>query len=319
VLPNGKVHSFSYDPFGRRILRTAQNKTRVFAYDGDNIVEELKETGSPAIRYTQGLGIDEPLATTASGVTTYYHADGLGSITSLSNASGTVVNSYEYDSFGRLTSRNETVSNTIGYTAREDDGQTGLYYYRARYYDPASGRFLTEDPIGFAEGINFFTYVRNNPVNITDPSGLFLKGWHYQTTYETASQVFGSRADCQEKARRVAEANKREDESKGWMPGFLTREAWASPGPHFPDDSVVRTRLDRAFKECDLDELGRGLHSFQDSLAHSGPYGRPGFHKWTLALGDITAQFNLTLVDAAVDGTFSILRSFQQKCLKCCN
>jgi RHS repeat-associated protein len=119
------------------------------------------------------LGIDEPLATTASGVTSYYHADGLGSITSLTNASGTVVNSYEYDSYGQLTSRNEAVSNTIGYTAREDDGQTGLYYYRARYYDPATGRFLSEDPVRWdSDDTNFYRYVLNRPVTYLDPTGL---------------------------------------------------------------------------------------------------------------------------------------------------
>jgi RHS repeat-associated protein len=146
TLPNGHVQSYKYDPFGRRIQKITYAKTRAFAYDGDNLVEEVKDTGGAAIRYTQGLGIDEPLATTVSGATSYYHADGLGSITSLTNASETVVDSYEYDSFGRLTGSNEVVSNTIRYTAPEDDGETKLYYYRARYYDPSTGRFLSEDP-----------------------------------------------------------------------------------------------------------------------------------------------------------------------------
>jgi RHS repeat-associated protein len=333
TLPNGKVHSFSDDPFGRRILRTAQNKTRVYAYDGDNIVEELKETGSPAIRYTQGLGIDEPLATTASGVASYYHADGSGSITSLTNASGIVVNAYEYDSFGRLTSRNETVSNTIGYTAREDDGQTGLYYYRARYYDPSTGRFLSEDPVQFGAGVNFFSYVFSNPVNLTDPTGLFSKGWHYKTTYDLAKATFGNRPGCEYKAHAVATANMEEDEIGG---GILSKVAfisgfgggWSRPGPHFPDDRTARGRLDHAMQNCSLEGLGKALHTLQDAYAHSGAYANPRVH-WTTTIlfalaggdADTSAEANITLVDGATAMTASVLQSFKRKCLGglCCD
>ncbi|MDP1614568.1 MAG: RHS repeat-associated core domain-containing protein, partial [Methylococcales bacterium] len=59
------------------------------------------------------------------------------------------------------------------YTGREDD-QTGLYYYRARYYDTNTGRFISEDPLGFEAGINFYAYVNNNPINANDPSGEVL-------------------------------------------------------------------------------------------------------------------------------------------------
>jgi YD repeat-containing protein len=69
ALPNGHVQSYKYDPFGRRIQKITHAKTRAYAYDGDNIIEELKETGSAAIRYTQGLGIDEPRRVSFSGFT----------------------------------------------------------------------------------------------------------------------------------------------------------------------------------------------------------------------------------------------------------
>ena len=61
--------------------------------------------------------------------------------------------------------------NRFWYTAREWDEETGLDYYRARYYDPASGRFISEDPIGFRGGINFYKYATNHPINLKDPSG----------------------------------------------------------------------------------------------------------------------------------------------------
>ena len=79
-----------------------------------------------------------------------------------------------YESFGNLTFSEGTPadSNSFRYTGREFDSETGLYYYRARYYDPEVGRFLSEDPIGFDGGINFYSYVGNNPINFFNPFGL---------------------------------------------------------------------------------------------------------------------------------------------------
>ena len=79
-----------------------------------------------------------------------------------------------YESFGNLTFSEGTPadSNSFRYTGREFDEETGLYYYRARYYDPEVGRFMNEDPIGFSGGINFYSYVGNNPINFIDPLGL---------------------------------------------------------------------------------------------------------------------------------------------------
>jgi RHS repeat-associated protein len=107
-----------------------------------------------------------------SGATSYYHADGLGSVSSLSNVAGSIANSYTYDSFGKLTNSTGSLVNPFRYTARESDTETGLYYYRARYYDQSAGRFVSEDPIHFLGGINFYEYALNNPTTFTDPMGL---------------------------------------------------------------------------------------------------------------------------------------------------
>jgi YD repeat-containing protein len=139
----GGTVNFKYDPFGRRVEKIAPTTgTTVYAYDGDNITEELGGGGNLLAHYTQATGIDEPLAMTSTGGTYYYHPDGLGSITSLTNGSGQLANSYVYDSFGNLTASTGTVTNPFQYTGREFDSETGLSFYRARYYDPSSGRFL---------------------------------------------------------------------------------------------------------------------------------------------------------------------------------
>ena len=137
-------------------------------------------------RYTQGLGIDEPLVMYRGGLSYYYNADGLGSITSLTDASGQIAATYTYDSFGKLTASTGTVTNPFRYTGRELDSSTGLYYYRARYYDAAVGRFVSNDPIRFRTGTNFYMYVLNNPVLLVDPLGACPSGTHEATPNEIA-------------------------------------------------------------------------------------------------------------------------------------
>jgi len=202
------VVSFKYDPFGRRIYKSSSTGTSVFAYDGDNLVEETNSSGAAVARYAQTQNIDEPLAMLRSAATSYYHADGLGSISSLSNAAGTIANTYTYDSFGKLTNSTGSLVNPFRYTARESDTETGLYYYRARYYDSNAGRFLSEDRLQFKSGdVNFYAYVGDNPTNAADPLGLckvivrytrvwgWTPFWHaYVVTIDPSGQMMGIRA-----------------------------------------------------------------------------------------------------------------------------
>src|SRR5712691_4688748 len=126
-----------------RIYRSSSSGTSVFAYDGDNLIEETNSSGAAVARYAQTQNIYEPLAMLRSGATSYYHADGLGSVTSLSNSAGALAQTYAYDSFGKQTSSSGSLTNPFQYTARESDTETGLYYYRARYYDQVGGRFIS--------------------------------------------------------------------------------------------------------------------------------------------------------------------------------
>ncbi len=116
-------------------------------------------------------GIDQFFTRTDSSGTVTPLRDGLGSVIALADSSGTIQTGYSYEPFGKTTGSGAASNNLQKYTGREDDG-TGLYYYRARYYSPSLQRFISEDPIGIAGGINPYVYVGNNPINFRDPSGL---------------------------------------------------------------------------------------------------------------------------------------------------
>jgi RHS repeat-associated protein len=155
----------------------------VYLYDGKNLIEELDSAGNLLAKYSQDLGIDQPLAELRSSTTSYYQVDGLGSISSLSSSAGALANTYTYNSFGNLSASTGTVTNPFRYTGREFDTETGLYFYRARYYNATVGRFLAEDPLRFEIAPNFYPYVANDPTGHIDPSGLCPCKFHRVKLY----------------------------------------------------------------------------------------------------------------------------------------
>jgi len=162
--------SFSYDALGRRTDRTVGAVSTGYLYDGANAVQELSSSGVKADLLI-GLGIDEVLARTDSIGTMSLLSDALGSTQALADATGAIQSRFTYEPYGQTMPSGAASDNSVQYTGREND-DTGLYYYRARYYDPAKGRFTQTDPIGLAGGINTFAYVGGNPVSYKDPRGL---------------------------------------------------------------------------------------------------------------------------------------------------
>ena len=154
-----------------------------YVYDGEDILLEYDGLENLLARYSHGQRTDQPLAvardldssgTFEAGEQFYYQADHRGSLRKITDSTGLVANSYDYDSYGNIEASFEGIANPFTYTGREFDAESGLYFYRARYYDPATGRFINQDPIGFAAGdLNLYRYVFNNPVNLTDPDGQF--------------------------------------------------------------------------------------------------------------------------------------------------
>ncbi|MGH9873890.1 MAG: RHS repeat domain-containing protein [Pyrinomonadaceae bacterium] len=161
---------YSYDALGRRIQRTSNvSGITKFVYDGTDVLRDLDGSGATLADYLNGLGIDDKLRQTSGGATPYFLTDHLGTTRSLADSSGNLSSSLGYDSFGNVTSG--SVPSRYTYTGREADSDTGLMFYRARWYDARQGRFIGEDPVGLKAGPNLYSYVNNQPTRFTDPMG----------------------------------------------------------------------------------------------------------------------------------------------------
>jgi RHS repeat-associated protein len=160
---------YRYDALGRRVQRyfAGTKENTKFIYDGQDVL--VDDNSGTLTKYLNGDGIDNKLRVQTGNDVKYFLADHLGSTNALTDASGNLSSSVSYDSFGNATGN---LSTRYQFTGREFDNFTGLQYSRARWYDANLGRFISEDPIGFAGGdINLYGYVKNNPVNFIDSTG----------------------------------------------------------------------------------------------------------------------------------------------------
>lgn len=148
--------------------------TTKFIYDGHHVIVEVNSSQIITAKYISGAGIDETLVMMKEGSEYYYHYDGLGSVSDISDSGGNTIESYAYDVYGKA-SIPSSVGNPYMFTGRRYDKESGLHYYRARYYNADIGRFVQPDPISYFSGINFYAYVKNNPVNLIDPLGLLQR------------------------------------------------------------------------------------------------------------------------------------------------
>ncbi len=168
AISGGASASFQYDPFGRRMSKTTGGTTQ-YLYDGANPIQEISGTTASANLLTGG--VDEYFQRTDSAGARNFLTDALGSTLALTDSTGTLQTSYTFEPFGNATATGTATTNSFAYTGRELDA-TGLYFYRARYYNPQIGRFISEDPIGFNDDINLYAYVSNSPANSKDSTGL---------------------------------------------------------------------------------------------------------------------------------------------------
>jgi RHS repeat-associated protein len=168
TLPSGQTVAYGYDALGRRASRTAGGVTTNFIYDGTDIVQDVSSDNN-RVDYLNGPDIDDKLRQTSAGAgALYFLQDHQSSTRTLTNASGGVVEQLQYEAFGASAGSSLT---RYGFTGRERDESTGLMHYRARWYDPNQGRFISEDPIGLVADTNLYAYTWNNPISHTDPTG----------------------------------------------------------------------------------------------------------------------------------------------------
>jgi RHS repeat-associated protein len=287
TLPNGLTVAYKYDALGRRIQRTPSTGISTnFVYDGQDVVKDINSDGS-TVDYLNGPGVDNKLRLTDSRLTAsgplYFLQDQVGSTTGFTNSLGAAVSQIRYDSFGNpATAPNLT---RYVYTGREFDSDTGLYYYRARWYDAKVGRFISEDPIGFGGGVNQFRYVGNNPQNATDPSGLYNEDVHYYLTYFIATRFSCLNGN---EARLIADADQSTDENPDTkpFPGLSITQASQNNDYHafnlWVNSRMGELRAAAVCKDHNYVGMGRYLHFLQDTYSHSGfqssMYGQFGFN-----------------------------------------
>jgi RHS repeat-associated protein len=179
-----------YDPLDRRIKKVHDPDgaasgqavvTEKSIHDGDHLYLQFDGSDVLKHRYVHDTAVDQVLADEKfTGGTSQWRwplLDHEQSVRDLVNDAGAVLNHKVFDSFGRLASETSTAAaNDIifGWTGREFDSETGLQYNRARYYDPATGRFISTDPSGIelSGDYNLYHYAGNNPLNASDPTGL---------------------------------------------------------------------------------------------------------------------------------------------------
>ncbi|MCE9557221.1 MAG: RHS repeat-associated core domain-containing protein, partial [Planctomycetes bacterium] len=272
---NGANHDFTYDVIGRRVTKTTGGNSFVYISDGMQVVAEYKHDTVPVRlrKYLYASYIDERVvlvdltAVGASGAGTeelfYYTANNLYSTLAMTNAGGGVVECYAYDAYGDIVYTDatgaplivqaSTIGNGYTYTGRELDAETGIYQYRARYYDAGLGRFVGRDPIAYDDGMNLYGYVNGMPLDMLDPSGLRreekLTPALRKTLYDNAFKIVqgrvtsGQMSDLEGKIRMDIvwfAMNSKFGFSKG---GWRNPEYWTDGPKH---DEKYRFRRDRS-------------------------------------------------------------------------
>jgi RHS repeat-associated protein len=170
----GTTASYTYYGDGLRATKTVNGQTTRYVYLNGKVIEELDENGNVKARNIWGneLLFRKDYTKNKNG---YYWYNGHGDVVKITDASGNELNRYEYDIWGNLTEQTEGMSNPFKYTGEMYDDETGLYYLRARYYDPSMGRFISEDTyegeLNNPLSLNQYTYVLNNPLKYIDPTG----------------------------------------------------------------------------------------------------------------------------------------------------
>ena len=181
---DGRVVSFGYDAFGRRLWKRSGNRTNPnqtetrFHWAGEHLIGEETWASGERVATQEYLylpGTHTPLATRINGCVYFYHCDPLGTPQRLTDGQGRVVWLAESKAFGSTDIKLGEIPNPLRLPGQYYDAETGLHYNRFRYHSPEWGRYMSKDPLAQTGGLNLYAYVGNNPLNQADPMGLWWK------------------------------------------------------------------------------------------------------------------------------------------------
>ena len=181
VAMNGGVVQMLYDGDGNRVAKSANGVITRYLVDDLNptgypqVVDELT-SGAVTRTYTYGLQrISEDQIVSNTWTASFYSYDGGGNVRALTNTAGATTDTYEYDAFGNSFTVSGTTPNEMMYRGEQWDADLGLYYLRARYYNPATGRFMSRDPEesipAYPSTMHKYAYAKTDPVDRVDPTG----------------------------------------------------------------------------------------------------------------------------------------------------
>ncbi len=201
------IARYGYDGLGRRIVKRVYSGANAgylrMLYRGGHVLAEADSAGTLTLGYTWGLATDDQVAVHrySDGGHWYVVQDHLRSVRGLSRKDGTWVASWRYRIYGAVldSAYSDPVPIALRYrwTGREYDAETGFYFFRSRYYDPRVQRFVQEDPIAFAGGVNLYGYGDGNPTNGRDPDGLAMDPDMYtRDPNDRIWQCMGTTAGC---------------------------------------------------------------------------------------------------------------------------
>jgi RHS repeat-associated protein len=258
-------------------------------FDGVNPYMDFDGDGLLKTRYLYGPGIDELFARIGSGEDPqWYLVDRLGSVRQIADASGAVLDEITYDSFGGILSEtNPAQGDRFKFTGREFSPELGIYYYRARWYDPSSGRFISQDPIGFSAGDpNLYRYVGNAPGDATDPEGLEqVYFWQRKNDYESIKITghFFIIVVLSDGTRKTIGWDGE------WKPdGINDTEAAKRANLNFkPDWDIPYYLIEKTFSHLKTKENNKGLYSF---FTNNCLHGRERFIETTYFFYKVDSQ-----------------------------